>query len=116
HTQGIQTVFPLWKRNTRELMNEFISLGFKAIAVCVNGALLDRSFAGRIIDEHFVRDLPEGVDPCGENGEFHTFCFDAPFFRQRVGFSVGETTLKTYNHNGQQSSFWFCDLLPETGG
>lgn len=110
---SIQTVFPLWKKDTKQLLTEFIDLGFKAITVCVDGSKLDKSFAGRIIDHDFIASLPEGVDICGENGEFHTFCFDGPYFKQPVNFTKGETILKEYNTNGVISQFWFCDLLPE---
>lgn len=107
----IKTIFPLWKKNTKTLMREFIDKGFKAITVCVNATLLDESFVGRSVDEDFLKDLPKHIDPCGENGEFHTFCYDAPFFKNPVSFSVGEKVLKTYN-NADYSRFWFCDLLP----
>jgi uncharacterized protein (TIGR00290 family) len=110
--QNIECVFPLWKQNTRDLLSQFIRLGFKAVVVCVNASLLDKSFAGRVIDEDFLNDLPKGVDPCGENGEFHTFCYHAPYFRYPVSFKTGETVLKTYAHGELKSSFWFCDLLP----
>ena len=121
---NIKTIFPLWKKDTKELLNEFISLGFKAILVCINSALLDTSFAGRIIDENFINDLPPGVDPCGENGEFHTFCFDGPVFKKPVPFTIGEKTYREYEapKNISDASdasvkkndmgFWFCDLLP----
>lgn len=110
---GIKCLFPIWKRNTKQLMNEFLNLGFKAITVCVNGALLDKSFAGRILDLEFIEQLPEGVDPCGENGEFHTFCFDGPIFSKPVNFSVGETVQREYRDGSMVHRFWFCDLLPE---
>jgi uncharacterized protein (TIGR00290 family) len=74
-------VFPLWKRDTAKLIHEFIDLGFKAIVVCVKAELLDESFAGRVIDRDFLKDLPPGIDACGENGEFHTFVFDGPIFK-----------------------------------
>jgi uncharacterized protein (TIGR00290 family) len=108
----IQTVFPLWKRSTEELLTEFIDLGFKSIVVCVNASQLDKSFAGRIIDKDFIRDLPKDVDPCGENGEFHTFCFDGPIFKNPVQFSIGETVYREYEHEELKNGFWFCDLLP----
>lgn len=73
-TQNIKTVFPLWKRDTTQLITEFLALGFKTIVVCANSKYFDKDFVGTIIDEHFIDNLPEGVDPCGENGEFHTFC------------------------------------------
>lgn len=120
---GIKAVFPLWKKDTKELLHEFINLGFKAILVCINSDLLDISFAGRIIDEAFINDLPPGVDPCGENGEFHTFCFDGPVFKQPIPFIIGEKTYREYKApiNAKDDSpsatqksdigFWFCDLL-----
>lgn len=110
---GIKTVFPLWKKNTTELMEEFIALGFKTIVVCVNADLLDVSFAGRIIDQQFLDDLPKGVDPCGENGEFHTFCFDAPYFKNPIDFEIGEKVYREYTYGELKSRFWFCDLLPK---
>ncbi|ASZ09974.1 diphthine--ammonia ligase [Chitinophaga pendula] len=93
---GMQGIFPLWQQNTTELVKRFVADGFKAIIVCVNAKHLDASFAGRVIDETFLRDLPPGVDPCGENGEFHSFVFDGPLFRQPVPFQLGETVERTY--------------------
>ncbi|HJX89270.1 MAG TPA: diphthine--ammonia ligase [Pyrinomonadaceae bacterium] len=94
--------YPIWHRNTTELVKEFIALGFKAVVTCVDSSTLERSFAGQTIDEEFISSLPANVDPCGENGEFHTFVYDGPNFTQPVEFSIGETTLR--------DSFWFCDL------
>jgi uncharacterized protein (TIGR00290 family) len=108
----LQAVFPLWKQDTRQLLQDFIDTGFKTIVVCVNAALLDRSFAGRVIDESFLRDLPPGVDPCGENGEFHTFCFDGPLLKRPVVFEIGETVYREYTTERSSHGFWFCDLLP----
>jgi uncharacterized protein (TIGR00290 family) len=98
-------MFPVWHRNTTEFLKDFIDLGFKAVVTCVTAELLDKSFAGRLIDGEFLQSLPHGVDPCGENGEFHTFVFDGPLFRQPVRFRLGETVLR--------ESFWFRDLVPE---
>lgn len=109
---SIRTVFPLWKKDTKELLTEFINLGFKAITVCVDGSKLDSSFVGRVIDESFIASLPQGVDICGENGEFHTFCFDGPYFKHPVAFTKGEIIMREYDTNGFKSQFWFCDLLP----
>lgn len=109
---GIKTVFPLWKKDTRALLTEFINLGFKAITVCVDGSKLESSFVGRIVDHQFIADLPDNVDICGENGEFHTFCYDGPNFKQSVAFTKGEIVLREYDTNGFKSKFWFCDLLP----
>lgn len=107
----LKSVFPLWKIDTVQLMHEFIDRGFKAITVSVNAELLDQSFAGRLIDYNFLNDLPANIDPCGENGEFHTFCFDGPIFKNPVPFSVSDTVLRKYNNQGVESGFWFCDLF-----
>src|SRR5262249_21285085 len=103
---NLHGIYPVWLRNTTEFIQEFISLGFKAVVTCVDGKVLDPSFAGRIIDERFLSDLPGRVDPCGENGEFHTFVFDGPNFNEAVNFSLGERV--------QRDSFWFRDLLPQS--
>ena len=93
---NMQALFPLWKRDTTELLNEFLDLGFKTILVCIKGDVLDESFVGRVIDKEFIKELPDGVDPCGENGEFHTFVFDGPIFKRPVPFTLGETVFRTY--------------------
>ncbi|MET3035134.1 diphthine--ammonia ligase [Chryseobacterium sp. NRRL B-14859] len=117
---GMKAVFPLWKQNTPDLIQEFLNLGFKTIVTCVNGAYLDKSFAGRMIDHSFIKDLPENVDPCGENGEFHTFTFDGPIFKNPIPFEIGETVKKTYpkpkTDSGEENGeyiFWFCNLIPK---
>ena len=111
---NIKCIFPLWKRNTRDLLHEFIELGFKAILVCIKSDLLDASFAGRIIDNDFIKDLPPNVDPCGENGEFHTFCFDGPIFKHPIDFEIGEKIYREYKSpitKEDNVGFWFCDIL-----
>jgi len=121
---GISCVFPLWKRDTVELMHEFIDLGFKTILVCTKAELLPQEFAGRIIDKDFLKDLPKNIDACGENGEFHTFVFDGPIFKKPVPITVGEKVFREYkapkdekdncfiNKPATAMGFWFCDLLP----
>jgi uncharacterized protein (TIGR00290 family) len=98
-------VYPLWKRDTRALMEEFIRLGFRAVVACVDTRVLPESFVGRLIDSAFLRDLPPAVDPCGENGEFHSFVFDGPNFRRPVDFSLGERRLA--------DGFCYQDLIPQ---
>src|SRR6185437_8047531 len=93
---NISAVFPLWGGNTRSLVEEFISEGFKAVIVCVNGKYLDPSFAGRFIDHDFLATLPESVDTCGENGEYHSFVFDGPIFKKPIEFHIGETVFRKY--------------------
>lgn len=116
---GLNGHFPLWQKNTTELIHEFIDLGFTTIVCCVKSDLLDKSFAGRIIDKDFLKDLPKGIDPCGENGEFHTFVVDGPIFKHPISYAIGETILRAYNapKDDEQSpegtmGFWFCDILP----
>ncbi|MCP1383144.1 Dph6-related ATP pyrophosphatase [Runella salmonicolor] len=116
-TIGMQGIFPLWKRPSMELLEEFWGLGFKTIVVSVNGNVLDQSFCGRVLDRDFVSELPANIDPCGENGEFHTFVFEAPYFSQPIDFQKGETVEKTYhfqNAEGEHltSTYFFTDLLP----
>lgn len=116
---GIKSHFPLWKRNTTEILSEFIQLGFKAIVICIQSDALDQSFVGREIDINFRDDLPKNVDPCGENGEFHTFCYDGPIFKEPIGFDIGEKIFREYTSPDQDKKspskrsmgFWLCDLL-----
>ncbi|RDB05396.1 diphthine--ammonia ligase [Runella aurantiaca] len=116
-TVGMQGIFPLWKRPSMELLEEFWGLGFKTIVVSINGNVLDQSFCGRVLDRDFVSELPPNIDPCGENGEFHTFVFEAPYFSQPIDFQQGETVEMTYhfqNTEGEDltSTYFFTDLLP----
>ena len=101
---GMTALFPIWKRDTRELIRHFHAGKFRSIAVCIDGKVLHHSFAGRELDDTFFSDLPPGVDPCGENGEFHTFVFDGPIFRSPIPVRTGEVI--------ERDSFVFCDLLP----
>jgi uncharacterized protein (TIGR00290 family) len=97
-------LFPVWKRDTSSFIKEFIELGFKAVVTCVDSKVLDQSFSGRLIDEAFLSSLPRNVDPCGENGEFHSFVFDGPIFAEAVKVCIGDAVLR--------DGFWFRDLLP----
>lgn len=121
---GLQGVFPLWKKDTSLLMKDFLKAGFKAITVSVNSKILDRSFCGRIIDEDFLAALPPGVDPAGENGEFHTFVFDGPIFKSPVHFQRGEIVERSFAPAKKREDncfseatetwdtrFFYCDLL-----
>ena len=101
---GMTARFPIWKRDTRELIHHFRQHKFRSVAVCVDGKILPSTFAGRELDENFFRDLPPHADPCGENGEFHTFVFDGPIFSRPIPFRTGEVI--------ERDSFVFCDLLP----
>jgi uncharacterized protein (TIGR00290 family) len=101
---GMQGLYPVWKRDTTQFITEFIDLGFKARVACVNAERLDSSFAGRLIDNEFLSQLPPGVDPCGENGEFHTFVFGGPCFKEEIKLNTGETVLR--------DGHYYCDLIP----
>ena len=102
--QRLTAEFPLWGRDTSELIAAFLQLGFKAVVVCVDPRQLPREFVGRLIDSHFLQQLPPGVDPCGENGEFHSFVFDGPNFSEPIALQTGAIVLR--------DQFWFCDVLP----
>ena len=116
---GLKAVFPLWQQDTRQLMQEFIGSGYQAIVSCVNLSYLDASFAGRRLNRAFLADLPAGVDPCGENGEFHTFCFDGPVFQSPIAVKTGEKRFAAYpnpqSSGTAQTQTGFCciDLLPD---
>ncbi|HEX4079418.1 MAG TPA: diphthine--ammonia ligase [Rhizomicrobium sp.] len=101
---GLSGLYPIWGRDTAAAIRDFLREGFEAVVVCVDPARLDAGFAGRIIDDRFLAELPPSVDPCGENGEFHTFVFDGPIFGRPVTFSLGELVCR--------DSFWFRDLVP----
>jgi len=101
---GMTPVFPLWMRDTRELARRFVDEGFEAVLTCVDTRVLDRGFAGRRFDHALLADLPQAVDPCGENGEFHTFVHGGPIFRQALRVARGEIV--------QRESWCFCDLVP----
>jgi uncharacterized protein (TIGR00290 family) len=127
---GLKADFPIWKVDSRELVREFFAEGFGSVLCCVNDAWLDESFAGRKIDEALIRDLPAGVDPCGENGEYHSFAFAGPIFRAPIRYTLGEKVYRPIDatHPGAAAAalpaacplpgerrtkgFWFCDLLP----
>jgi len=100
----MQALFPIWKRDTRELIDTFLTRGFRSITCCIDTTKLDDSFVGREINRRFLTELPAGVDPCGENGEFHSYTFAGPLFDHEISVRVGETL--------RRDSFLFCDLLP----
>jgi len=108
---GMNAEFPLWNRNTTEVLQEFLALGYKTVIVCAQHGLED--FCGRIIDEQLMNDLPKGVDPCGENGEFHTFVFDGPIFKKPIDFILGEKVYRTFpSPTGEaEQGYWYVDLI-----
>lgn len=114
---GLKAVFPLWKQDTTDLINEFLQLKFKTVTCCVSDGYLNESHVGKIIDEEFIRTLPNNVDACGENGEYHTFCFEGPIFKKPIEISVTEKVykpleLKTNESSvGETKGFWFAELV-----
>ena len=98
----LRPIFPVWRLPTRELARDMIQAGLRAKITCVDPKVLSREFAGREFDASFLSELPEGVDPCGENGEFHSFVYDGPMFRRPVPVRVGEIV--------EREGFVFADL------
>jgi uncharacterized protein (TIGR00290 family) len=99
---GVEPVFPLWGLPTHALAQEMVAHGVRAHITCVDPKKAPREWAGRLFDREFIDAVPEGIDPCGENGEFHTFAFDGPMFRWPVGVAVGEIV--------ERDGFVFADL------
>jgi len=101
----MEGIFPIWKRDTKKLAVEFINRGFRAIVVCVDTKKLPAEFSGKEFDFEFLNNLPDGVDPCGENGEFHTFVYAGPIFKRSIGIRKGVQVMR-YNR------YCFTDILP----
>ncbi|MGB2693169.1 MAG: diphthine--ammonia ligase [Thermodesulfobacteriota bacterium] len=101
---GMECLFPIWKQDTTKLAYEFIDLGFKAITVCVDSNVLGKEFAGREFNKEFLNNLPDGIDPCGENGEFHTFVYEGPIFNKSINKKLGDIVLR-------DERFFYCDIL-----
>jgi uncharacterized protein (TIGR00290 family) len=99
---GLQPMFPVWQVPTRELAASMIAAGLRAKVTCIDPKVLPRQFAGREFDADFLNDLPAGVDPCGENGEFHSFVYDGPMFRASIPVQLGEIV--------ERDGFFFADL------
>lgn len=127
----LKAVFPLWQANTTQLVQEFIDSGFQTITCCINDGYLDESWAGRDINQQFIADLPTHVDPCGENGEYHTFCYAGPIFNTPVLFDKAEIIYRPLpapmpinasqdkdddqyvcHSTVETKGFWFCELIP----
>lgn len=130
----MQGVFPIWKIDTQQLIQEFVREGFESYICCINDAYLDKKAVGRKIDSSFIKDLPPHVDPCGENGEYHSFVFAGPIFKTKLDIELGEKVYRpleaeathpsnhhtstayphpstTASHRPKTKGFWFCDLL-----
>ncbi|MGM9475832.1 diphthine--ammonia ligase [Pedobacter sp. GSP4] len=119
---GMEAIFPLWKKDTKLLIDEFLNLNYKTIIVCTQQNL--ESICGELITRSLIDKLPVEIDPCGENGEFHTFAFEGPVFKQNIDFTPGEKVFRTYNAPAKTTSdsdspcshstlsgFWYCDLI-----
>lgn len=102
---GLRGIFPLWRQETAELARAFIAEGFRAVTASVDHKFLDQSFVGREFDHQFLSDLPKGVDPCGENGEFHSFVYAGPIFNKTILVQKGEVVFR-------ENRFYYCDLSP----
>lgn len=102
----LSCLFPLWKRDTDELAREFGTTGFRGVTICVDPRQLDSSFVGRELDAAFFADLPADCDPCGENGEYHSFVYRGPGWSRDISFLRGEIV--------ERDSFFYCDLLPQS--
>jgi uncharacterized protein (TIGR00290 family) len=100
---GMTGYFPLWKRDTKELAKRFIDLGFRAIITCIDTRVLDGNLVGREFDYEFLNSLPEKIDACGENGEFHTFVYDGPIFKNKLNIQKGEVF--------KDERFSYCDIM-----
>jgi uncharacterized protein (TIGR00290 family) len=109
----VEGYWPIWGRDTDEVIREFLDAGFEATVVAVEGDSLSASFAGRRLDADFLADLPEDVDPCGENGEFHTFVHDGPIFDSPVPVRTGERVTKGVGP--EDATIHYCDLLVPDG-
>lgn len=112
----MQSIFPLWEMDTKEIIQDFFNQGFKTITCCIHTGSLQKKFCGKIIDEDFIAALPPAVDACGENGEYHSFCFDGPLFKTAVPFKKGVLKYSALamkeNDENATAGFWYCDLLP----
>lgn len=102
---GMTGLYPIWMRDTDELVRTFIGLGFKAILACVDTQAIDAAFAGREIDYQLLRDLPDNADPCGENGEYHSFVYAGPIFKKAIPCRAGARVMRTARFN-------YCDIVP----
>lgn len=102
-TTGIEPVFPIWGLDTKDLSSKMIESGFKAVITCIDEKKLDSSFSGRNYNSDFLESLPSSIDPCGENGEFHSFVYNCPMFSKEIEINVGEKI--------SRDGFTFTDVL-----
>ncbi len=107
---GLKGLYPLWKQDTTQLITDFYRAGFRTVICATNEA--NKHLLGKEITPGLIAEMAENTDPCGENGEFHTFCFDAPFFQQPIAYQLGKVVKKAYTHNQTTQYFYFIDILP----
>ena len=111
---GLKAYFPIWNISTLKLMNNFIANDFKAITCCINTSILSANWLGRELDTNFIADIPTEVDLCGENGEYHTFCYAGPIFKNSIPYQTGEIVFKPLKINqvkgGSETGFLFLDI------
>lgn len=110
---GLEGIFPLWMKDTRQLIHDFVAAGFKTLICAADARFLQKEQVGKVLDLKFIEGLPQEVDPCGERGEFHTFVFEGPLFKKPVRFQAGEIVSKSYSLGGSSAEslqFWFADL------
>jgi uncharacterized protein (TIGR00290 family) len=115
NAMAMKALFPLWKMSSGQIAQAFLDQGFEAVVVCVDTRVLIPDFCGRLYDASFINDLPKGVDPCGENGEFHTFCFNGPLFSTPVPFTRGDFFQLPFQdplHPNESVFFQYLNLLP----
>ena len=108
---GMEAVFPLWKIDTKIMLEDFINQGFKTILCCTNDKYLGEEWVGKSIDSSFLHALPLQVDPCGENGEYHSFCYDGPVFKQKIEITIGQKVWKELTKSNCTGRYWFCDIM-----
>ena len=114
---GLEGHYPLWKEDTSNLVKEFLNSGFKTVTCCISDRFLNKSHVGETITNKWLENLPKQVDPCGENGEFHTFCYNGPIFKRPIEFSIGEKIYKALDdkyinldESPSTTGFWFCEF------
>ena len=114
--EGLKAVFPLWGSNTKDLFQQFLNEGFQTRTCCIDSNLLAENFLNRDLDADFLNSLPVGIDPCGENGEYHTFCYNGPIFKEPIAFTDGERRFVPLHlkstHSEKPLGFWYVDLIP----
>ena len=106
----MQGIFPLWKRNTNKLALEFINEGFKSHICSIDASKVPNHLVGTTFSQKFINDLPKEIDPCGENGEFHSYCYDGPLFDNRIDFKINGVSKQEYEYNDIVSTFIFSDI------